>query len=149
MERERVEKRTLNEASSNSRFFLLPFPTQTNQITSPPGVRSVDKKGKEILYDIENKINFSVFPGLQGGPHNHTIAGLACALHQAKGPEFIAYQKQVLANSKALADGKKERGFFGWGRERDGERARGREKEVVEKKGKTHSFFILKKKTLI
>lgn len=74
------------------------------------GIRSVDKKGKEIPYDIENKINFSVFPGLQGGPHNHTIAGLACALHQAKGAEFIAYQRQVLANSKALADGLQKRG---------------------------------------
>lgn len=89
-------------------------PTQTTATpTNQSGLRSVDKKGKEIHYDIENKINFSVFPGLQGGPHNHTIAGLACALHQAKGPEFIAYQKQVLANSKALSDGtilERERG---------------------------------------
>lgn len=33
--------------------------------------------------------------GLQGGPHNHTISGLACALKQAQGPEFRAYQTQV------------------------------------------------------
>jgi glycine hydroxymethyltransferase len=59
-------------------------------------VRSTDKKtSKEVLYDIEDKINFSVFPGLQGGPHNHTISGLACALKQAAAPEFVAYQKQV------------------------------------------------------
>ncbi|KIY96195.1 glycine hydroxymethyltransferase, partial [Monoraphidium neglectum] len=59
------------------------------------GPRGVDKKtGKEILYDIEDKINFAVFPGLQGGPHNHTISGLACALKQAASPEFVAYQKQ-------------------------------------------------------
>lgn len=75
------------------------------------GVRSVDKKGKEIMYDMEDKINFSVFPGLQGGPHNHTISGLACALKQAAGPEFKAYQEQVLKNSKALADGLQKRGF--------------------------------------
>jgi glycine hydroxymethyltransferase len=75
------------------------------------GTRGVDKKGKEIKYDIESKINFSVFPGLQGGPHNHTIAGLACALHQAAGPEFKAYQTQVLKNSKALAAGLAKRGF--------------------------------------
>ena len=41
---------------------------------------------------------------LQGGPHNHTISGLACALKQAKSPEFKAYQEQVLLNSKAMAD---------------------------------------------
>jgi glycine hydroxymethyltransferase len=49
------------------------------------------------MYDIEDKINFAVFPGLQGGPHNHTIAGLACALKQAATPEFRAYQDQVSA----------------------------------------------------
>lgn len=70
-------------------------PCETKQ-----GVRSVDKKsGKEVPYDIEEKINFSVFPGLQGGPHNHTISGLACALKQAATPEFVAYQKQVRVRS--------------------------------------------------
>ncbi|KAL0191861.1 hypothetical protein M9458_014559, partial [Cirrhinus mrigala] len=46
------------------------------------GVRSVDKKGKEVVYDLEEKVNFSVFPSLQGGPHNHAIAGVAVALKQ-------------------------------------------------------------------
>lgn len=46
------------------------------------GVRSVDKKGKEIMYELEDKVNFSVFPSLQGGPHNHAIAGVAVALRQ-------------------------------------------------------------------
>ena len=68
------------------------------------GVRRVDKKtGAEVLYDLEDRINFSVFPGLQGGPHNHTIAGLAVALKQAATPEFKAYQQQVLRNSRAFA----------------------------------------------
>jgi glycine hydroxymethyltransferase len=68
------------------------------------GVRKEDPKTKApIMYDIEDKINFSVFPGLQGGPHNHTIAGLACALKQAATPEFKAYQTQVLKNCKAMA----------------------------------------------
>ncbi|KAI9101197.1 serine hydroxymethyltransferase [Phlyctochytrium arcticum] len=64
------------------------------------GVRKTDKKGKEIPYDLENPINFSVFPGHQGGPHNHTITALAVALKQAQGPEFKAYQQQVLKNCK-------------------------------------------------
>jgi glycine hydroxymethyltransferase len=48
---------------------------------------------------------------LQGGPHNHTIAGLACALKQAHGPDFKAYQEQVVKNSKALADALAQRGY--------------------------------------
>lgn len=75
------------------------------------GVRGTDKKGKEIMYDIEDKINFAVFPGLQGGPHNHTISALACALKQAAGPDFKAYQKQVLSNSQALAKSLQDRGY--------------------------------------
>ncbi|KAI8828313.1 pyridoxal phosphate-dependent transferase [Chytriomyces cf. hyalinus JEL632] len=75
------------------------------------GVRSVDKKGKEIMYDLENPINASVFPGHQGGPHNHTITALAVALKQAKTPEFKAYQVQVLKNAKAMENAFRARGF--------------------------------------
>lgn len=68
------------------------------------GVRKTDKKtGKELMYDLENPINASVFPGHQGGPHNHTITALAVALHQAQQPAFKDYQRQVLENAKALA----------------------------------------------
>ncbi|KAI5921020.1 serine hydroxymethyltransferase [Camillea tinctor] len=68
------------------------------------GVRRVNPKTKaETLYDLENPINNSVFPGHQGGPHNHTITALSVALKQAQTPEFRAYQEQVLANAKALA----------------------------------------------
>lgn len=76
------------------------------------GVRGVDKKsGKEILYDLQDKIDFAVFPGLQGGPHNHTIAALATALHQAKQPSFRAYQTQVLKNARTLADALSKLGY--------------------------------------
>eukprot|EP00301_Raphidiophrys_heterophryoidea_P017298 c2717_g1_i1.p1 GENE.c2717_g1_i1~~c2717_g1_i1.p1 ORF type:complete len:511 (+),score=131.64 c2717_g1_i1:147-1535(+) len=67
------------------------------------GLKSRDPKGKEVMYDFEDKINAAVFPGMQGGPHNHTIAALAVALKMAKAPEFVAYQTQILRNSQALA----------------------------------------------
>lgn len=67
------------------------------------GIRSSDPKtGKQILYDLEGPINFSVFPGHQGGPHNHTITALAVALKQATTPEFKLYQENVIKNAKAL-----------------------------------------------
>jgi len=67
------------------------------------GVRKTDPKtGKETLYDLEGPINFSVFPGHQGGPHNHTITALAVALKQAQTEDFKLYQQQVIKNAKAL-----------------------------------------------
>lgn len=55
------------------------------------------------LYDFEDKINFAVFPALQGGPHNNHIAALAIALKQVATPEYKAYMQQVKRNAKALA----------------------------------------------
>ncbi len=81
------------------------------------GVRRVDKKGNEEKYDLEGPINASVFPGHQGGPHNHTITALAVALQQAQTPEFKEYQKTVLLNAKALAErlgNSKEKGGLGY-----------------------------------
>ena len=62
-------------------------------------------------YDLEDKINAAVFPGHQGGPHNHTITALAVALKQAKSPEYLAYQTAVLANNAALAHALLKRGY--------------------------------------
>ncbi|MFT5435276.1 MAG: glycine hydroxymethyltransferase [Myxococcota bacterium] len=56
-------------------------------------------------------IDRAVFPGLQGGPHNHTTAGLAVALKEANTPEFVAYAKQVVINAKAMAARLSEHGF--------------------------------------
>ena len=81
------------------------------------GVRRIDKKGKEEMYDLEGPINASVFPGHQGGPHNHTITALAVALHQAQSREFKEYQRTVLLNAKALANrlgNSKEKGGLGY-----------------------------------
>lgn len=47
-------------------------------------MRSVDKKGREVTYDLQDRVNFAVFPSLQGGPHNHAIAGVAVALKQVQ-----------------------------------------------------------------
>lgn len=66
------------------------------------GKKGETKKGEPIMYDLEEKINFAVFPGLQGGPHNHTIGALAVALKQANTPEFVEYQRQVLKNCARL-----------------------------------------------
>jgi hypothetical protein len=53
----------------------------------------------------------AVFPGLQGGPHDHTIAGIAVALHEAAQPEFRDYAAQIVANAKRLGQVLAERGF--------------------------------------
>ncbi|KAG6001142.1 Cytochrome B translational activator protein cbs2, partial [Claviceps maximensis] len=68
------------------------------------GVRRHNPKTNvDEMYNLEGPINTSVFPGHQGGPHNHTITALAVALKQTQTPDFHAYQSQVLANAKAFA----------------------------------------------
>jgi glycine hydroxymethyltransferase len=57
-------------------------------------------------------IDRAVFPGLQGGPHNHTTAGVAIALHEARTAEFGAYAHQIVANARALAAALVERGWM-------------------------------------
>ncbi|XP_059653507.1 serine hydroxymethyltransferase 7-like [Cornus florida] len=59
--------------------------------------------GDSDKYDFEEKINFAVFPALQGGPHNNHIAALATALKQVATPEYKSYMQQVKKNAQALA----------------------------------------------
>jgi glycine hydroxymethyltransferase len=70
-------------------------------------------RGAMIMCDSEHAaaIDKAVFPGLQGGPHDHTTAGIAVALKEASTPEFRAYAHQVVANSGALAAALTERGY--------------------------------------
>jgi glycine hydroxymethyltransferase len=56
-------------------------------------------------------VNRAVFPGLQGGPHMHTITGIAVAMAEANTPEFVTYAQQVVKNAKALANRLMEHGF--------------------------------------
>ncbi|XP_040173660.1 serine hydroxymethyltransferase isoform X2 [Anopheles arabiensis] len=75
------------------------------------GVRTVKANGEKVMYDLESRINQAVFPGLQGGPHNHAIAGIATCMLQAQSPEFRAYQEQVIKNARALCAGLLEKGY--------------------------------------
>jgi len=61
--------------------------------------------GKEVgAYDLEDNINFAVFPSCQGGPHEHIIAAVAVALKEADTPEFKDYALQIQKNARKLAE---------------------------------------------
>jgi glycine hydroxymethyltransferase len=70
-------------------------------------------RGAMILSDTDHAkaVDKAVFPGLQGGPHNHTTAAIAVALGEAAKPEFRDYAHTIVANAKALAEALTERGF--------------------------------------
>lgn len=61
--------------------------------------------------ELAKKINKAIFPGIQGGPLMHVIAGKAVCFGEALKPEFAEYQKNVVKNAQALAKGLVERGF--------------------------------------
>jgi glycine hydroxymethyltransferase len=70
-------------------------------------------RGAMLMSDQEHAkpLDRAVFPGLQGGPHNHTTAAIAVALKEAATREFSAYAQQIVDNAKALAGALTERGF--------------------------------------
>ena len=70
-------------------------------------------RGAMIMTDAAHAkaIDKAVFPGLQGGPHNHTTAGIAVALREAAQPSFRTYAAQVVANAAALAAALRELGY--------------------------------------
>jgi glycine hydroxymethyltransferase len=70
-------------------------------------------RGGMLLCRAEHadKVDRAVFPGLQGGPHMHTLTAVAVALAEADTPEFVAYARQIVKNAKALAEKLLEHGF--------------------------------------
>ncbi|MFZ2024996.1 MAG: serine hydroxymethyltransferase [Microgenomates group bacterium] len=64
----------------------------------------VTAKGLTKDPELPQKIDKAIFPGLQGGPHNHTTAGIAVALNEAAKPSFAKYAAQIVKNSQAMAD---------------------------------------------
>ena len=65
----------------------------------------VTQKGLDKDEDLGKKIDKAIIPGLQGGPHLNTIAGIAVALQEAGTDEFRSYAEQIVTNAKALANG--------------------------------------------
>ena len=61
--------------------------------------------------ELAKKINFNIFPGIQGGPLEHVIAAKAVAFHEALQPEYKTYQEQVIKNAKVLSDELKGHGM--------------------------------------
>ena len=86
-----------------------PHTTHPQGIKPAANMRWYEKDTVE--YELEDAINFAVFPSLQGGPHNHQIGALAAALKFAASPAFVTYQRQVIANAQALAAALVSRGY--------------------------------------
>ncbi|HDV2080417.1 TPA: serine hydroxymethyltransferase [Escherichia coli] len=82
--------------------------TTHKTLAGPRGGLILAKGGSEELY---KKLNSAVFPGGQGGPLMHLIAGKAVALKEAMEPEFKTYQQQVAKNAKAMVEVFLERGY--------------------------------------
>jgi glycine hydroxymethyltransferase len=69
------------------------------------------KAPQKTIENIPTLIDRAVFPGMQGGPHEHTIAAKAVAFGEALKPEFKDYAKQIVVNAKALADAMIDQNF--------------------------------------
>merc|ERR1719440_1452252 len=84
--------------------------TTTHKSLRGPRAGMIFFRYSEQYPDIKERIDMAVFPGLQGGPHNHQIGGLAAQLLEVNTPEFVQYSKQVIRNAQALAEAFKAKG---------------------------------------
>merc|ERR1711977_123986 len=78
--------------------------TTTHKSLRGPRSGMIFFKYSDAIPDIKDRIDMAVFPGLQGGPHNHQIGALAAQLLEVNTPEFVEYSKHVVTNAKALAE---------------------------------------------
>merc|ERR1712056_87247 len=78
--------------------------TTTHKSLRGPRAGMIFFKYTDKIPDIKERIDMAVFPGLQGGPHNHQIGGLAAQLLEVSTPTFKEYSKGVVANAKVLAE---------------------------------------------
>merc|ERR1719356_1336151 len=94
-----------------------PFPhcdvvtTTTHKSLRGPRSGMIFFKYSEKMPDIKERIDMAVFPGLQGGPHNHQIGALATQLLEVNSPEFKTYSQQVINNTRVLATVLMEKGY--------------------------------------
>jgi len=84
--------------------------TTTHKSLRGPRSGMIFFKYSDKVPDIKERIDMAVFPGLQGGPHNHQIGGLAVQLLEVTSPEFKEYSKQVVGNARTLAEELKSKG---------------------------------------
>jgi glycine hydroxymethyltransferase len=94
---------------------LYPSPVQIADVTTTTTHKTLRGPRAGLIMgranpEIEKKINFTVFPAYQGGPLMHVIAAKAVAFKEAMQPEFREYQKQILKNSRKMAQGFMDRG---------------------------------------
>jgi len=84
--------------------------TTTHKSLRGPRAGMIFFKYSEKMPDIKERIDMAVFPGLQGGPHNHQIGGLAVQLLEVKTDAFKQYSQEVVDNARALADAMQAKG---------------------------------------
>merc|ERR1712183_1157326 len=84
--------------------------TTTHKSLRGPRAGMIFFRYSDAYPDIKERIDMAVFPGLQGGPHNHQIGALAAQLLEVKTPEFAEYSKKVIENSATLAKTLQEKG---------------------------------------
>ena len=93
------------EHESPMQYAHVVMTTTHKTLRGPRGaIIMVTEKGIRKDPSLAEKMDKAIFPGMQGGPHDHTTAGIAVALAEASMPEFKAYARQVVLNAKALAD---------------------------------------------